>query len=217
MSVIIFIIFIVALVSISILLQRYVNSYGYRVRAMLSGYVIFLLLCVLVFFLLPTANREQEKPAKEKEEAPYLYELLETGQVDQINKQYIREKWEYPYEATDINIQAPDNDAEGVTVMINTANDLENEVRVTFYQTPAYVDNIDISKKIYPPNVKLSEETLHIYKPEVTEVEYAAFTPEFPFRQLAGKSILDDLFEHGRQVLYIQIPDNVRISTNSFY
>lgn len=123
---------------------------GQKIRWIFGVYVTVLLISVGLFYLIPT-EAESTIDTKTDLGFAYLSEKIYNGSVSDLDEKFISKQWDFDYEGEKLNMEAANNDVNGISIFLERKEDNDNRIDVTFYQTPSYVEGIDVTDKIKPP------------------------------------------------------------------
>ncbi|MBY7142134.1 hypothetical protein KFZ56_03315 [Virgibacillus sp. NKC19-3] len=212
-SFLILVLFVIVAVGISIMIKRRANSYGKGVFWGLCIYVITLLMAMLVFFFLPIENDTAEDESGEAVDSPILYQAVQNGNMDEIDEDYVRGAWNYTFEEDTLDIEAPGNDVNPINIFVEQIDDLTHEVEVVSYQTPTFMNGVNVTNDIPTPEAALVADVLTVRKPEPQDVHFSVFKSEFPIRQFSGDSLFGQRTNHiSNELIYIRVPERVDVT-----
>lgn len=187
---------------------------GSLVKKLLFGYVAVLLALSVVYYVMPKKetivyadnmyDREQFD-----QEADRLYTALSNGDVENIDKKYVKKTWDFSYEQGEINMIQPSDRA---NIFVERTDQLDHEIEVTFYQSPLIYMGIDLNEKVKLPDVELVVDSLVINDPEQERIQIAAFMSSFVEGQFTERESWMDHYPIFRtEVLYVRIPKELKV------
>lgn len=184
---------------------------GQKIRLIFGIYLAVLLISVGFFYLIPT-DAESTKFGETEPGFPHLSEKIYNGSFAELDEKYVTEQWSFDYEGDELNLETVGNSINGIQLLVDVKSKNDNQIDVTFYQTPTYVEGIDVTDKIKPPLVNLSNKTLTMAKPREFELDFTAFKKVFPMNQFTGEDWgMEDSFMRGEHLLYLQVPKGINI------
>lgn len=212
-SFLLLVLFVIVAFGVSTMTKRRANSYGKGVVWGLSVYVIISLIAMVVFFLLPIENDTAKDESGKPVDSPILYNAVQSGTVDEIDEEYVREIWNYTLEEGALDIEAPGNDVNPINIFVEQTDDLTNEVKTVFYQTPTFMNGVNVTSYIPTPETALVADVLTVRKPEPRDVHFSVFKSEFPIRQFSGESLFGPRSHNlSNELMYIRIPENIDLT-----
>ena len=190
--------------------QRIQLIRGSMVNKLLIGYVGVLLALSVIYYVMPNKEELVHADTEQYErEADQLYATLLHGDVENIDKKYVKETWKFTYEQGKINIIQPMNRA---SIIIERTDKLEHEIEVTFYQSPLIFMGADLHEKMRLPEVELLVDSLIINEPEQVRIETSAFTASLIEGQFTGRDTWIAHYPIFRtEVLYVRIPKELKV------
>lgn len=200
-------------------------TYFYRKGATwaIIGYFAVLLLSPVVFLFLPIDRTTESVRGSEYTEEPSLNQLIWDGKKDEINPNYLRNQWTFPLEQEELQVTAPGNNVNGIPILVQRTDELSQEAKVLFYQTPIFVNGEVITEHIREPGVHFEEGQLTVNKPERVELEFTSFRLETPFRQFSEAANEDaypsgglgyDGVRHGETTVLIRVPEQLELDVD---
>lgn len=179
------------------------------VRNLLLGYIGVLLVSSIIYYVTMKEESVQADTEQYEQEAEELYTSLFNGDVENIDKKYVKKTWKFPYERGEININ---QHIERSNIFIERTDELENEIEVTFYQSPLFYMGIDIHEKVMLPEVELLVDSLVVNEPEQVRIEAVTFQTSFIEGQFTERESWIDHYPIFRtEVLYVRIPKELKV------
>ncbi|MFZ3578372.1 hypothetical protein [Virgibacillus sp. DJP39] len=190
---------------------------GEKIRWMLGAYLLILLISVGMFLLIPSNSGSI---ANEKADlgSSYLVKSLHNGNAADIDEKFIAKKWKFDFKGEMLTFLAPGNDVNGISIFVEEKMENDGIVEVMYYQTPTYVEGMNVSDRIKLAQVKLRDNRLIISKPDQLELNFTAFKQEFIMNQFTeGDSMnLNGSLILGAQALYIRIPKTLNVQQDEY-
>lgn len=211
---IIILLFIVGLVLLVVFrvkrMPKKTNKYSYvkRVQWMFGAYMALLLVSVGVFYMLPIESNIVAEETDKLEKEEYLYSKAGKGKIETVDRSYIKQSWEFTVEGNELEFKVPNNE---MSIFVEVNDELANTVKAEYYQAPVVIDGIDFTDRMNKPQITFSSGSMTVFEPERLEVKYAAFKESFVTRQFTGEGWMGDRTGLSQQLLYIQIPENVKL------
>ncbi|WP_087974403.1 hypothetical protein [Oceanobacillus rekensis] len=198
---------------------RRLNNRGKGAKWIFIGYIILLFVSVGVYYLLPIEKKTTDSKSYSFEETQgsydmHLYDEIQHGRVDDIDSSFIRESWDFQYQGEQLEIIAPENNVNTVPIYVEKVDDIENVIEVVFYQTPVFVEIVEVSKYTALPDINLSSNVLSVNKPydgSYESISFTTFKQEFPFRQLSGEKLMDHTVISGYDAIYIRVSEGIEL------
>lgn len=179
------------------------------VRNLLLGYIGVLLVSSIIYYVTMKEESVQADTEQYEQEAEELYTSLFNGDVENIDMKYVKKTWKFPYERGEININ---QHIERSNIFIERTDELENEIEVTFYQSPLFYMGVDIHEKVMLPEVELLVDSLVVNEPEQVRIEAVTFQTSFIEGQFTGRGSWMDHYPIFRtEVLYVRIPKELKV------
>lgn len=190
--------------------------YGNRIRLMLFGYVLVLLLSVGIYFLIPSSDGIYSEQVDEHIPDLYLYASGELPISD--IRTYLKEKKEFAFESDVLNIEAFGFSDE-LLIRVEKSEELDGVVVASYYQTPTIVEGIDVSADIPPTQFNLSGESLEVFMQDHIDINVTAYKSEFPFIQFLNENGVNDypgnvIFP--QKILHLSVPMGVKVDGAEF-
>ncbi|NWQ42495.1 hypothetical protein MLOOGBEN_17470 [Bacillus sp. EB106-08-02-XG196] len=193
---------------------------GSRLRWMLGGYVVILLICTGVSPLLPykevnykIINNSQDIDKESTE----LYEAAVKGNIDKIDNKFVSKVWSLGYEERELNITTENDELISTAVIVErkTAND--GKIEALHFKTRSGVNNMEITELEKPITVELNGKTLTIMNPEKVKLKFSQFQQAFTVNQFTGEKPFrhSTRFYGGTSILYLKIPKDLKLVDNS--
>lgn len=169
------------------------------------------------------SNRDERVAADETLQA-YKEENMEISQqlkykymdsMDFINPAYLQ--FTKMYEATEENIEIiRDDNSYHLHVVVTWTDSNKNEIKASYYETPLFINRVNISQFIEPPEIKFEQNNLYIQEVEkevnVTTMNFALEMYDFIVYE-GPSNPLEDLI--GLRILHLNVPRHFNIIDNS--
>lgn len=133
------------------------------------------------------------------------YDVLEEGYL----------KFTKTLEATAENIEIIRNEAsQELRIVIEWNDSKDNEIVASYYETPLYINRIDISDKVYPPVIELEKNKLLVQgvTPQI-RVNSSRMTLDLVNRNFENSDELSSFI--GLRILHLNVPRHFNIIDNS--
>lgn len=194
--------------------KRYLS--GQKIRFMFGVYLVVLLISVGLFFLIPDEGKISEP--KVNHNFHYMYDKVMDGHVSAIDQDRITKQWHFDYDGDELMMKAANNDMNGISIFVEKKKENDGKIDVLFYQTPTYVEGIDVTDQVKPPLVDLSSGALSVAKPRLQELKFTSFKQEFSISQFTGEDWfrMGDTFIRGDHLLYIRVPNDLKIHQDHY-
>ncbi|WP_430788991.1 hypothetical protein VBD025_02500 [Virgibacillus flavescens] len=188
--------------------KKYIS--GQKIRWVLGIYITVLLISTALYYLIPTNSDSSEDVVDRS--FPYLSEKIYNGSTDKLDEKFITKQWNLEYDESTLRINGGGSD-QGGSVFVKEKSEDDNQIDVFLYQTPSYVEGMEITDKINPPYVNLSSGNLTISNTKETNLEYTTFRSEFTISQFTGGDSmnLDNSYTRGERILIIKIPKGLKL------
>src|SRR5690625_4610314 len=191
--------------------NKYINRK--RIYWMLGVYVVVLLVTTALFFRIPTDQDIFFEGYIDLNTSPNLDHITSQYLLDEASAYIVSEK-EFRYEKDELNIQVNTSNGryDSMRILVERKDEADQMVEATVYQTPTFINHLNISEYIDPIQVDLTLSTLLI-DGIWTELSYASFRTGFPFRQFEENRQLwfDEDMIYGQQLLFLRVPQDVEI------
>lgn len=183
----------------------------------LGGYIVILLCSMVVFFLMPNAERLEWKSEADLESGFLVYEKLMNK--EDIEERYVLSKERYDLSGKEVEIISQDNYSNGYQIMFEKSPDLEGEIEVIIYKGILTIEQLDISDELPSPSITFSNGKLEVGNPAYFEKRMAYTAPEFPFAQFSGQRSNTQGYAHSSSnpIIYIKVPEEVIVNWDQEY
>ncbi|WP_404450185.1 hypothetical protein LG307_10325 [Sutcliffiella horikoshii] len=182
--------------------------------SVLGGYMIILLGCTLIYFLMPDAENVERVGGAGDESGFILYERLMNK--EKIEERYLSSKKTYNLSGQDLVIRSQDNYFKEYTIMFERTPDLEGRIDVMIYKGILFMEQFDLSDELPSPPIKFSNDILEVEHPAFFEKNMAYIAPEFPFTQFSGERSGLTGYGHSSRdaIIYVKVPEDVDVIWN---
>lgn len=184
---------------------------GQKIRVMFGAYFVVLLISVVLVYLIPNeAEPEVNEPTANRS---ILHNKVLNGNASIIDRDRIAKQWHFDYEEAELMMKAINNDVHGLSIYIGKKKENDGMIDVLLYQTPTYVQGIDVTDQVKAPLIDLSSGTLGIGKPEQQQLTFTSFSQAFPLSQFTGEDWIGmgGRSTRGEHLLYIRVPRDLNI------
>jgi len=182
-------------------------------------YVSLLFLSMVVYYVAAdkelsfASNITSEELYRESDE---LFKLLQDGDINQINPNYVRNNWSFPYEQDQISIDQSTSSGNGWQIMIKRKEQNDGEIDITYYSGPTTINGYDVSTKLDEFVIELNEDVLRIPQSTLADFNYIIFEKPYVASQFNEKRDWMNIVEQGRSVIYLEIPNNLEVLDSSY-
>lgn len=177
---------------------------------------IFLLTYIgvlLLSFLIVTFIQPKELSVVGEKENIDLYELIYEGKRKEIDPKYLIDEKSYDFNEKSLSIFSfPTNHIS--IIFVERKADEDGKIDVSIYGKGLYINRKDFSDKLTIPTIRLNGERLEVGYSESQNIKVAMVKDEFPINQFREKTIQGTEFDFERPIVYIQIPQNVKVADN---
>jgi hypothetical protein len=190
---------------------------GKVIMSLVAGYVAILLISLIYTYTIPTeASEITSKQAQVITDN--FYSAVNNGRnIEDVEGVRVGAEWKFPFEGNLLNINTLLNDEHVYTwVVVEKNMNLHDEVLVTRYMTPYVVNDIDYTDLVPTPKIDLQNDFLTIKHPRWSEIRLVKFHKEFTITQFTGEKMFDDDRGWSANLLYIQVPENVKVKADEF-
>lgn len=191
-----------------------------KVKWIFSGYFFVLLSSVVLFYTLPLERAAYNRSATEEEvqesaNDEEFYQAAMQGTIDQVKGVVMKENWGFSADISQLHVP----DSNDYILIAKRNNSLNEKIDVKLYTnkiTDVINDVVIYTNEFPSPKVELEGSTLKISRPRQVEMKLAKFSNELTIRQFTGEKMFDDdrdrHFYMGAEVLFIQVPKDVKIT-----
>ncbi|MFC4024846.1 hypothetical protein ACFOUV_13670 [Oceanobacillus longus] len=211
--------FIILLIIATVIIYslRWLNRQRFAKKGywLLGGYVLLLLLSVGVYYLIPVPQEDSEGEPEDIHTAKLQGVIYDGIPIESI-RQYLDKEWEFPSNQESIHIGYQGNIDHSIQIAVERSGNTDS-IEASFYQTPVYIMNTKITESLQPVNVEFFSGNLMVETPESMYLEFSTYAKEFPVKQFTGQ-LKDDWWddvEISEQLLYLKVPENIEISSDS--
>jgi hypothetical protein len=195
-------------------------SYSKRVRGVFFGYLAILLICLVVNSLLPVKGRTDWKVVRIEDlekESTDLHDAAIKGRIDQVDDKFRIKKWNFVYHDAKLTTTVKNNKFLNTQVVIERKETNDDKIEAVYYKTRSSMNNMDITSKYNPIDLKLVGDHLNLMPPPKSKMKFTEFANVFSVNQFTGEKSFShstDFFE-GQSVLYLRIPKNLQLADES--
>lgn len=184
-------------------------------NAKITHWLLIIYLGVLLLSLCISFFMKVDEPSVlvEEKQTTDLYEALYSGEISKNDTPYLLDKNSFEYSGESLSITTA-NVEEGTSVFIERKSVNDNLVEVRVYGNIVDTNGLDLSEKILPPRVKLSEKTLAITYPGAQEIKVALMKNVFASNQITGDKISNGVTTGG-PIVYLRIPPSLELKADS--
>ncbi|OEF96613.1 hypothetical protein [Desulfuribacillus alkaliarsenatis] len=228
MPIFLIVIFIAAL----FLIRFSVNNMGgfnfERVRWLLAGYTVLLLIAIAIFYMLPKDQFIQQdiisgsELASEEYYSHNFYEIAKQGKLEESEGIIRNGQWSFDYNDDLLRITDSQGMPANVWIMAERSEDLEGEIQIYSYTTRTILRGIDLTEDIKAPNVRIEGNRLIIQEALPYELYFANFKQEYVIGQFLTSSPLVDTNYNanraifGSRMLLVKVPANLEVEHGEY-
>lgn len=184
-------------------------------------YGILLLSCLGVYALPERTSiqplEQQNQPIGQVQGIPdRLVDIAKKDALDSTPGVYKKADLSFQITGDPLELVISDN-FDYQNILIRRENSNDSVIQVSSYMTSSVVQDLDITRNILPPVIKLESNRLKISSPERYTLTFRGFSPDFTAQQFT-EGMIRSKPEHfsafGSYVLYLQIPNNLKVFGN---
>ncbi|OLS39290.1 hypothetical protein [Bacillus sp. MRMR6] len=221
------IIFLAIIVAMVVFILRMLKSsqkrsimYGNRVRWMLGGYILVLLISTGIAPLLQTTEATYKKVGKDQDfanEGFQIYEAAIEGEIERVDRKYISETWNFDYDGNQLDISHVDGEYISFQTVVERKATNDGKIEAIYYKAGSGMNDMDLTEVVNPIRMELSGDTLILMNPKITTLTFYQFEQPFTIKQFTGESWQGHHthFIDGQSVLYLRIPKNLELIDKS--
>ncbi|MCD8508867.1 MAG: hypothetical protein LRY73_02545 [Bacillus sp. (in: Bacteria)] len=213
----------ILLVFVSLFLLKRI-THGTVLKLVFGVYCLVLIGALLVYYFIPEENllvvEEGRGQYSEEDEAFSMafHDAAIDGTLGELDGVYLQKQWSFDVTTDQLKfVQGYSH----VWTVVDKKEEADGEVEAFLYTTAHEFQGIDFTEKLVPVELQLENHLLTIEEPDVdqTRIRVAGFKREFviwPFLEY-GKNPwgqFNHVYMSGNQVLYLQIPSNVELSSD---
>lgn len=204
------------------LLQRF--THGTTLKLVFGVYCLVLIAALAVYYFIPEENllviEEGRGPYSEEDEAFSIafHDAAIGGTLGELDGVHLQKQWSFDVTVDQLKFLQGHS---YVWTVVDKKEEADGKVEAFLYATPHEFQGIDLTDKIEPFELRMENHLLSIedHGDIQTRIRVAGFKREFVIRPFLEDSRdpwaqFDHVFMNGNQVLYIQIPSNVELSSD---
>jgi hypothetical protein len=191
--------------------------YSHRVRWIFCGYLAILLICAGMDTVLPVKGRADMKMVHTEDlekESLALYNDAKAGRIDKVDPSLIAKKWSFDFHERELNLAVANDEFLDIQIFVERKKMNDDKIEAVFYQTRSSMNDMDITKLINPPLIKLGGNGIMLINPNKSKIDFSRFQNIFTVTQFTGGSSFfehhSDFFE-GQRILYLRIPKDLEL------
>lgn len=220
--------FIIALVFIFIIIALSITGYkakGPLFSSKLSKWLIVVYSAVLVIsgiilYVLPyksTAIQLENKTGFSiyaDEIANGFANIIKSGKLESYKGIYKNQSYKFNYNGNEIGFSVLGEKGGHYDLWIERKNTDDGVIEADSYVTKVGIYNEDITKKLQPPTIKLTGNTLSIFPGETYKTNYIGFNDDFTSAQFSHGAVdrFGSLAIFTREIIHLRIPGNVSVN-----
>lgn len=227
MTILVMLLLLIVLIVIGFIAPTRIRISLGKTRLVVAFYLALLLVSVPVYYAIaePVAPGPPPEPNKDVpiEEQHYhydvqinaFYEALNEGRLTEYEGAELIGRWSFDYEEDRMRITAPDYQRYWTLIAVERESTRDGKLEMLSY-APKPPTGLVLHN---PPHVRLQGDQLVITQPELVRLEEARFHHDFTMAQFTGLGFSPAQMSHihfGHEpVLYLLIPENLRIETDT--
>lgn len=183
--------------------------------------MIYLGILIIAMAITPFISTDFPARAEAKEDSWLnLFNVLQNGDFDQIDPNYIAQSEVFDYNHPTIRI-ASNREEDGTLIYVERKDTNDRKIEGFVYNTGFNINGYQFTDILAPIHLELNHDTLEINHPAIQNVKIAIAKKEFPITQFNGQKRTNvTSMGPDNQAIYLRIPANVEISnkhTNMIY
>lgn len=224
-------IFIVALIMLVVLSVKSIRAsqkkwmHGNMLKYIFLIYFGVLLISAVVFPFIPFQSVEERVYNGDADRViarihDDFYENIFDNKKPNLNQMDLRETYEWDFDHDTLHLSSRDTDFYG-TVIVEKIEDLQEKIKAESYVMPSVIDNIFITEDLPAFHLQWDDGVIsisHLGGREINEIIMSQFQKEFTISQFTDDPTIfrtDSYSVLGEPFLYLQVPENVNIKTNT--
>ncbi|WP_421383120.1 hypothetical protein ACOJQI_02220 [Bacillus salacetis] len=191
---------------------------GKRGNMIFRGYLILLVIGALVSNVIPVDSsfkgeiKTDTEVKKANEQDGAFFRMVHEGKIDEAEGAMKAGEWEFDFEGEGIRV--PNSGSQYMPVVVEIKDEDDGKIEVAYYVSRAFIENIDVTEEITPPEVDIVDSVIRILPPPAEEIKIAKVTQPYPFTQFhGGNNPFEE--EHrtylGQEVIYLKVPKGVKV------
>lgn len=186
-----------------------------KINVKITHWILIIYLGVLLLSLCISFFMKVDEPSVVVEEKlkTDLYEAIYSGEISKNDTPYLLDKTSFEYSGESLSITTA-NLEEGTSVFFERKSVNDNLIEVRVYGNIVDTNGLDLSEKIIPPSVKLSEQTLSVIYSGAQEIKVALMKNVFASNQITGDKISNGVTMDG-PIVYLRIPSSLELKADS--
>lgn len=140
-----------------------------------------------------------------------FYNALYEGRLSEYEGAKIIAQWSFDYQEERLKITAPDYEQYSTLIAVERKDVCDGKLEVL-----SYAPKSPYSLTANPPDIRLKGNQLEIIQPEEIHLQEVRFYHDFTMAQFTGIGFSMDGTDHflGHMILYLRIPEDLRIDTD---
>ena len=194
-----------------------------RALPVISLYLALLLVSVIVFYAIAEPGEPMPMPTlveidnweEHDRQINEFYNALFEDRIEEYEGAYLNRQWSFDYDQEQLLITTSDNRQPSSMITVKRKDTEDGRIDIASYTAFPADSNTTMASS---PDIRLSNNRLEIIPPEPTRVEMVYFFHDFTAAQFTGKGLFMEnrgfFYFSEQQVLYLQIPADLKIDTN---
>lgn len=200
--------------------DRLKSKLQYKVKyRLIIGYLVVLAGITIVYVTMIQPNLSNA--TYQNGTVPYLTDIIyeKEDEIGELPAEYILEEWELSPQIEEFSIKLGDGQYNS-HIWMDIIVDYNDEAsgRALLYETPTTISGMDISESVPLSDVIIDGDSIIVTGSNFIELNFKAIQNEMTLNQFKkdrDSYILDEFdFHHGEQVLYLELPNNVKINAD---
>ncbi|MDL4842780.1 hypothetical protein [Aquibacillus rhizosphaerae] len=190
---------------------------GFGTNRFLVGYILVLLIATILFYVLPddeflSVPKNPLGWSELEQIQNNIYQADDQEAIDQMEELDVVNEWSIPFQKDELIISSTNN-GEYIFILAEVKSEMDNTIEVVHYATNSMLlkRNDQIAY-----DVELENNTLNIMSPNPVNLKLQHFDAEFTTTQFSKTAqFKTEYFSfgiRGPELLYIKVPNNVKIT-----
>ena len=191
------------------------------------GYIALLILAVPISNFLPTQDfiQQEEDKAGTMQTSPkysndlFAYPFPSEGKFDELPEVYKNSSQKFKLDTNVLSFSGS-LQTEYNQIFIERVDSQSEEIEVDTYLAPHFIDEIDFTWKVLPPQISLKNGILFIQVPNRQNLEFRRFKLDFTinqFKQVKSNPSGMSSAHFGWKAVYLRVPKNLEIRDTMGY
>ncbi|WP_137791424.1 hypothetical protein [Bacillus sp. E(2018)] len=219
----ILIVFIIVAFGIGIMRSNTKVSLGTRkIRWILGGYTIILAIATVISLsVLPNYKNDQKvataaEMTKIEDAQTKAIDNLYSGNIDDLDKAFFeKKKWSFSTDKKSLDIVVEEGETGIMSVFAERKSASDGEIEATYYLGKSYIDGVDFTDELHPPEILLNGQQLTVNNPPLVTVSFSRFSPGFAYSQFSKDGHFSQENRSsviGRDFILLKVPKDIEIN-----